>query len=140
MSAQLSITISSQRPTDHIVDLDLYIGRDEEADDILRTACDESIDLLTWQDKRIAHRGTGRSVVLEVRYRLTLLLQFLGRIEGDISLACIEELLDILAVDIAALALTIGTAIPTIASASSQGRRLISSRPLSGSVSASTKA
>ena len=43
--------IEGHAPTDHIVDLYLYIGRDEEADDILRTACDEGIDLLTWQDE-----------------------------------------------------------------------------------------
>ena len=109
--------IEGHATTDHIVDLDLYIGRDEEANDILRTACDEGINLLTWQDERIAHRGAGRSVVLEIRYRLTLLLQFLGRVEGDISLTRIEELLDILAVDITALALTIGAAVPTIAHA-----------------------
>ena len=109
--------IEGHATTDHIVDLYLYVGRDEEADDILRTACDEGVDLLTWQDERIAHRGASRSVVLEVSYRLTLLLQLLRRVEGDISLACIEELLDVLAVDIAALALTIGAAVPTIAHA-----------------------
>ena len=109
--------IEGHATTDHIVDLYLYVGRDEEANDILRTACDESVDLLTWQDERIAHRGAGRSVVLEVRYRFTLLLQFLGRVEGDISLTRIEELLDVLAVDITALALTIGAAVPTIAHA-----------------------
>ena len=109
--------IEGHATTDHIVDLDLYIRCNEEADDILRTTSDEGINLLTWQDERIAHRGAGRSVVLEIRYRLTLLLQFLGRVEGDISLARIEELLDILAVDIAALALTIGAAVPTIAHA-----------------------
>ena len=42
--------IEGHASTDHIIDLDLYIRRDEEADDILRTAGDERIDLLARED------------------------------------------------------------------------------------------
>jgi hypothetical protein len=107
-------TIEGHSSTDHIIDLDLYVRRDEEADDILRTAGDKRIDLLTREDQGIAHRGTRGSIVLEVRHRLALLLQLLRRIEGYISLARIEELLDVLAVDVTALALAIRAAVTAV--------------------------
>ena len=107
-------TIEGHSSTDHIIDLDLYVRRDEEADDILRTAGDERIDLLAREDQGIAHRGTSSRIVLEVRHRLALLLQLLRGIEGDISLARIEELLDVLTVDVTALALAIRAAVTAI--------------------------
>ena len=106
--------IEGHASTDHIIDLDLYVRRDEEADDILRTAGNERIDLLTREDQGIAHRGTCRGIVLEVRHRLTLLLQLLRSIEGDISLARIEELLDVLTVDVTPLALAIRAAVTAV--------------------------
>ena len=106
--------IEGHASTDHIIDLDLYVRRDEEADDILRTAGDKRIDLLTREDQGIAHRGTRGSIVLEVRHCFALLLQLLRRIEGDISLARIEELLDVLAVDASSLTLAIRAAVTAV--------------------------
>ena len=106
--------IEGHTSTNHIIDLDLYIRRDEEADDILCTTSDERIDLLTREYQGIAHRGTSSGIVLEVRHGLALLLQLLRGIEGDISLARIKELLDVLAVDVTALALAIWAAVTAV--------------------------
>ena len=106
--------IEGHSSTDHIIDLHLYIGRDEEANDILCTASDERIDLLAREDQGIAHRGTRGSIVLEVRHSLALLLQLLRRIEGDISLARIKELLDVLTVDVTPLTLSIRAAVTAV--------------------------
>ena len=54
------------------------------------------------------HLTTCMTVVLEVQHLGTLGLQFLGRIEGNIGLACIQQLFHIFLINVATLALAIG--------------------------------
>ena len=107
--------VEADASTDHIVDLDLYIGLYEEAHHVLLACCDEALDLLSGERQGVAHRAARRSIVLEVGLRLALRLEFLGCVEGNVGLACVEELLHVLAVDISALALAVGAAVAAIA-------------------------
>ena len=93
--------------TDHIVDHDHLARLHEETDDILLAVVDELLDLLGRTRERVAHRQSRVGVILEVLHLSTLLLQFLGRIEGIVGLALVEELLHILLIDLPALALTV---------------------------------
>ena len=52
-------------------------------------------------------------VILEVLHLIAFLLELIGSVEGIVSLAGIEKLADILLVDFAALALTVGTMVAT---------------------------
>jgi hypothetical protein len=56
---------------------------------------------------------SGLLASLEVLDFLTLLLQFLGGVEGNVCLAGIEQLLHILLIDVAALALTVRSLVAT---------------------------
>ena len=94
--------------TDHVVDKDLLAGINLEAHHILLAVGNQPVHLFFRHGQRVAHHQARLVVVLEVLYLLTLLLQFLGRVEGDIGLAALQQHLHILLIDVAALALTIG--------------------------------
>ena len=80
-----------------------------EAHHILLAVGYQLVNLLLRQRQRVAHLAAGMRVVLEVLYLAALLLQFLGRVEGNIGLAVIEQLLHIFLIDVAALTLAVGT-------------------------------
>ena len=82
-----------------------------ETYNILLTIGNALLNLLLRESKRVAHLTTGACVVLEVLYLGTLSLKLLRSIEGNVSLACFKQLLDILLVYSTALALAIWTMI-----------------------------
>ena len=61
------------------------------------------------QCERVAHTHTGGCIVLKVLGTLTSLLQLLRGVVRLIGLTTIQQLTDILAVDVPALALAVGT-------------------------------
>ena len=58
--------------------------------------------------QRIVHHTARRGIVLEVGYLFAFCLKLLGRIEGYVCQMIIEQILNILPIDIPALALTVG--------------------------------
>ena len=93
----------------------LYTRLDEEAHYILVTRGKKSINLLLGEGKRVAHLHTSSSIVLEVGNLITLCLKLLGGIESHVSLALVEQLLNVFLVDVAALRLAIGAMVTTYA-------------------------
>ena len=99
--------------TDEVVDQNLLAGLHLEAHHILLTLGYEAVHLLLGQRQRVAHLTAGVTVVLEVLNLGTLLLQLLRGVEGDVCLAVVQQLLHIFLIDVAALALTVGTLVAT---------------------------
>ena len=85
----------------------------QETNHIGMTRCYQGINFLLGHRERVAHHATCLGIVLEVLYLLTLGIQFLGSIKGNICLTCIQQYLDIFSIDISTLALTIRTMITT---------------------------
>ena len=102
---------------DDVVNVDLLAGLNLEAHGIDGALLDEAFYLVGGHRERVAHLHAGGGVVLEVGHLFALRVEFLGGIECDVGLAGVEELLHILLVDIAALALAVGTLVATEADA-----------------------
>ena len=96
-----------------VVDKYLAARLNTETHDILVTGSHQRVDFLLGQRQRVAHLTTGVGVVLEVLYLCTFLFQLLGRIKSDVGLAGVEQLLHILLIDVAALALAIRSFVAT---------------------------
>ena len=92
---------------DHVVDMDILAGFNLEAHGIGRAGLDESLCLLFAEAEAVAHGEACGGVVLEVFHLLALCIQFFGCVEGDVCPSVVEELVDILAVDVAAFALAV---------------------------------
>ena len=73
----------------------------------------EAVDLLAGQGKRVAHLHTCRGVVLEVLFFGARLFEFFGSVEGYVGATVVEQLTGVFAVDVAALALFVGTVFAT---------------------------
>ena len=99
--------------TDDVVDVDFLAGLHLEAHDVLLTGLDETLGFFLAEHEGVAHGETGVGVILEVLHFFTLAVEFLGGVEGDVGLTGIEELAHVLLVDIATLALTVGTVVAT---------------------------
>ena len=82
---------------------------------MLLTSFQQTLHLIGRQAQRVAHLQASRGIILEVGHLLALGFQLLWRVEGDISLAIVQQLLDILAVDVAALALLVGAIVASLA-------------------------
>ena len=91
-----------------VVDLDEASGLNLEAHHILLAVGDEALDFFGGEGQGVAHRHTRRGVVLEVGHFRALGLELLRGVEGDVSLAGVEEHFDVLAVDVTAFALLVG--------------------------------
>ena len=74
---------------------------------VLCAGSNERLDFVGRERQRVAHAEASRSVVLEVGYGLAFFLEFLRRIEGDISMAAGEELVHVLFVEASAFALPV---------------------------------
>ena len=111
------VALDDHLSSDEVVDVHLAAGLDEEAHDILAAVGDEFVYFLLRHRQRVAHQHTGVGVVLEVLYFLTFLLQLLRCVEGDIGLALVEQLVDILLIDGATLTLAVGTLVAAEADA-----------------------
>ena len=92
---------------DHVINVDLFARLDEEAHHVLLAVGNQCIHLLLWHGEGIAHLHACVGVILEVLYFLALGVELLGGVEGDVSLALVEQLLHVFLVDVAALALTV---------------------------------
>ena len=96
---------------DHIVHVHLYSGLHLEAYHILFAVGDAALHLLLRKSERVGHLLTCTCVVLEVLHSSTLGFELFGRIEGDVSLVVSKELVNVLLVYGATLALTVRTVI-----------------------------
>jgi len=104
-----NVALDTHVATDHIVDVYFLSRLYLEAHGVLHAVVDEFLPLLFGQGERVAHLHAGRRVVLEVFHFGALGFQLLRRVEGIVSLAGTDQLVHVFLVDIAALALTVGT-------------------------------
>ncbi len=79
-----------------------------EADHIFLAGVDKALHLLGGHCQRIAHLSARVCVILEIGYFGALCLKFLGSVEGDVGATAVKQHLDMLAVNVAALALLVG--------------------------------
>ena len=94
--------------TDDVVNVNLFARLDFEAHHILLASFDEALRLLFAEGDRVAHHAARVGIILEILDFLALLRQFLWRVEGDVGLSSIEQQFDILLIDVAAFALSVG--------------------------------
>ena len=97
--------------------VDVFVGEDLGAHHILMAFGDEPLYLLGRKRQRVAHLHTGGSVVLEVGDLFAFRLQLGGRVERDVGMVVGKELIDILLIDLATLALAIRTIVASEANA-----------------------
>ena len=79
----------------------------QEANHILLAFRNQLLDLFFGESQRVAHLHSGACIVLEILYLSAFGIEFLGCIKGDVGLAVVEKLVNILLVDVPALALAI---------------------------------
>ena len=80
-----------------------------EAHHILLALLHQLVHLIGRHGERVAHCHAGRSVLLKVGDSLSLGLKFLGLVESNVSLAAVEQYIDILLVYLSPLTLPVGT-------------------------------
>ena len=102
---------------DEVIDLYVTPGLYPETHHVLVTFLDEAGHFLGSEGQGVAHLKAGGGIILEVLHLLALGIEFLGGIEGDVCLAVVEEHLHVLLIDVAALALAVGTVVATEADA-----------------------
>ena len=107
------IALHAHLSTNQVIHQHLLSCLDLKAHHILLTIGNQLLHLLLRQCQRVTHHTTGMTVVLEILYLLTLSLQFLRGIKGDIGFTSIQQLLHILLVDVTALTLAVGTLVTT---------------------------
>ena len=103
------VALDAHLTTNEVVDQNLLTGLHLEAHHILMAGSHQLLYFLFGKRQRVAHLTAGVAVVLEILNLLTLLLQLFRGVEGNIGLAGIQQLLHVLLIDVAALALTVGT-------------------------------
>ena len=91
----------------HVVHVDFLSRPDEEAHHVLLALGNHLLHFLFWQCQRVAHLHARVGVILEILYLLSLGLEFFGRVEGDVCLALVEQLLHVFLVYVAPLALAV---------------------------------
>ena len=94
--------------TDDVVNVNLFAWLDFEAHHILLASFDEALRLLFAEGDRVAHHAARVGIILEILDFLALLRQFFWRVEGDVGFSSIEQQFDILLIDVAAFALSVG--------------------------------
>ena len=87
----------------------VLVGLHLEANHVLLAGFDAAVHLFCTHRERVAHLHTGGGVVLEVGDFLTFGFQLFGGVEGDVGLAALQKLVHVLMINLAALALAIGT-------------------------------
>jgi hypothetical protein len=107
------IGLDAHLATDKVVDEDFLTRFDHEAHHILLTISYELVNLSLREGEGVAHLEARARVVLKIRYLIALGLEFFRGIEGNVGFAGIEELLDILLVNLATLALAVGAFVAT---------------------------
>ena len=101
------VALDDNIATNHIVYMHLDAWFDLEAYHILLAISDEFFNFCSIHGKRIAHRQTSTSIILEILNLIALSLKFLRSIKSDISLVIVKEHLYILLIYITTLALTV---------------------------------
>ena len=97
----------------HVVHMYVLARLYLEPDDVLPAFGQQPLHLVSRQRQRIAHHTARRGIVLEILDFLPLGLQFFRRVEGDISLTGIQQLLHVFLVNVPAFRLTVRTMLPT---------------------------
>ena len=87
----------------------VFVRFNLEAHHVLLAPGNQRIHFFLGERQRVAHLQAGGSIILEVGHFLAFGLKFLGRVEGDVGLAGVEQHLDILLVDVTAFGLTVRT-------------------------------
>ena len=82
---------------------------------MLLAGINQALYLVGGEAQRVAHRQARRCVILEIGDFLALGVELLGRVKGDVGLAVIKQLLDIVAIDVTALALLVRPEITALA-------------------------
>ena len=93
--------------TDNVVDVNIFARFNLEAHYIINAFLQEARRFVRRKRERIAHLHTRRSVILKILYLPALGIQLFGRIKGVISLAFVEQLIDVAAIDFAPFALAV---------------------------------
>ena len=93
----------------HVVNVNVLARLNLEAHYILVAVGYQSFNLFGRQCERVAHHHSRMGIILEVLYLLAFCLKLLGRVEGNVCLAGIEQLVDIFSVYRTTLALTVRT-------------------------------
>ena len=100
---------------DEVMDGDVAARLDFEAHHILCALVDEALHLVGRHGERVAHLQACGGVILEVGHLGAPGVEFVGRVKGDVGAARVEQLLDVDAIDVAALALLVGAVGATLA-------------------------
>ena len=99
--------------TDDVIDMDILAGLNFEAHSVLLAVGNKSLHFVGRQCEAVAHLKTGGRVILEILYGLALGVEFLGSVKGIVCTTGVKELLHIVTIDVATLALAIGTMVTT---------------------------
>ena len=87
----------------------LFAGFHLKAYHILFAGINQALRFLVAQYERVAHIHTCTGIILKVLHRFAFSVQFFGRIESHVSLASLEQLVHIFAVNVATFALAVRT-------------------------------
>ena len=112
-----NVALDTNLATNQVIHQYFLTGLDLKANHILLTVSNQFVDLLLRKGQRVTHLRTSVAIVLEILNLSTLSLQLLRGIESYIGLIGIKQLLYILLIYIATLALTIRTFVATKANA-----------------------
>ena len=107
------VGLDAHLTTNQVVHQHLLSAFNLEAHHILLTVGNQLLHFLLRQSQRVTHLAARVTVVLEILDLSALSLQFLWRVEGDIGLVGIQQLLHIFLIDVATLTLTVGTLVAT---------------------------
>ena len=101
------VALDNHVAANHVVYVYVFARLNLEPYDVLHAVGNEGVNLFLGHGERVAHQVARVGVILEVLYFLTLGLKLLGSVEGDVRLAVGKQLVYILLVDAAALALAV---------------------------------
>ena len=107
------VRLDAYHATYEVVDYDFLSRIDEEAHHILLSLSKKFLHLFLWQRERVSHIHTSLGIILEVWCGITRLLQLLWGIERHISLAIVEQLLNVFLVDVPSLGLSVRSVVAT---------------------------
>lgn len=91
------------------MDNNLLVRLNLGAHDILSAIVKKRLNLLRAHTERVAHLESGRGIVLEILYLITLSLKFLSSIESYVRMPRLKKLVNILLINLATLRLTVRT-------------------------------
>ena len=107
------VTLDTHLTTNQVVDQYLLTSLNLEANHILMPRSYQPLDLFLGKSQRVTHLASCMTVILEILNLTTFLFQFFWCIEGDICLAGIQQLLDILLINVTTFTLAIRTFVAT---------------------------